>query len=81
MDRKSRSKILTWNALPEVLTAQHIADYLYLSRRRVYELFQITEAAGGIANFAIGGSKRVDREDFKRWVDARKKEKAQRINV
>lgn len=75
------SKNVLWDSLPEILTAQHIADYLTISRRRVYELFQATEAAGGIANFDIGGSKRVDREDFKNWIEARKKEKAQRVSV
>ncbi|SHH86276.1 helix-turn-helix domain-containing protein [Desulfosporosinus lacus] len=62
--------------LPEILTAQHIADYLGISRRRVYELFQIKFTAGGIPNFEIGLSKRVEKKDFFEWIDAQKQEKA-----
>jgi hypothetical protein len=61
--------------LPDILSAQHIANYLQISRRRVYELFQMTEAAGGIRNFDIGASKRVDKQDFIRWIEIRKEEK------
>jgi hypothetical protein len=65
--------------LPDVLTAQHIAMFLQISRRRVYELFQITEEAGGIRNFDIGNSKRVDKQDFMHWIEVRKKEKSKSI--
>lgn len=56
-------------SLPEILTAQDIADYLRISRRRVYELFQLQPGAGGIPNFSVGRSKRVVREDFGAWID------------
>lgn len=62
--------------LPEILTAKHIAEYLSISRRRVYELFQLKPEYGGIPNFEIGKSKRVDKVDFISWIDARKHEKA-----
>ena len=65
--------------LPEILTAKHIAEYLDISRRRVYELFQITPTAGGIPNFEIGLSKRVDRDDFLRWIEERKHVKSQKL--
>lgn len=68
----------TIETLPEILTAQHISDFLIISRRRVYELFQIKPAAGGIPNFEIGLSKRVDKQDFLRWIKARKQEKEQK---
>jgi hypothetical protein len=68
----------TLETLPEILTAQHIADYLKISRRRVYELFQIKPIAGGIPNFEIGLSKRVDKQDFIVWIEARKREKEQK---
>lgn len=58
--------------LPQILTAQHIANYLGISRRRVYELFQLSEEAGGIKCFQIGTSKRVDREDFFKWIERKK---------
>ncbi|MDR7239650.1 helix-turn-helix domain-containing protein [Neobacillus drentensis] len=61
--------------LPNILTAQHIADYLGISRRRVYELMQLSEKAGGIRCFSIGSSKRVDKEDFLRWIEMKKNQK------
>lgn len=68
------------NDLPEILTAQHIATYLGLSRRRVYELFQTNQKSGGIPNFDIGNSKRVEKKDFLAWIEARKGEKAERVS-
>jgi hypothetical protein len=62
--------------MPEILTAQHIADYLSISRGKVYELFKINESAGGIVNFDIGASKRVKKASFIRWIEARTTEKA-----
>lgn len=61
--------------LPEILTAKHIAKYLGLSLRRVYELFQTNPKAGGIQNFNIGASKRVEKRDFFDWIDTRKQVK------
>ncbi|SMQ60899.1 DNA binding domain-containing protein, excisionase family [Bacillus sp. OV166] len=58
--------------LPDILTAQHIADYLGISRRRVYELLQMREEVGGIRNFQIGLSKRVDKKDFFQWIEDQK---------
>lgn len=58
--------------LPQILTAQHIAKYLGISRRRVYELLQMSEKAGGIRCFQIGLSKRVDKDDFFKWIDKKK---------
>lgn len=62
--------------LPEMLTAQIIADYLVISRRRVYELFRLKPPAGGIPNLSIGASKRVEKKDFIQWIEAKKSEKA-----
>ena len=58
--------------LPEILTAKDIASYLGISRRRVYELLQMSEEAGGIRCFQIGISKRVDKEDFLQWIEQKK---------
>lgn len=66
--------------LPEIITAQNIATYLGISRRRVYELFQTTPKHGGIPNFDIGASKRVEKKDFVAWIEARKGEKAERVS-
>ena len=57
--------------MPDILTAQNIADYLGISRRRVYEFFQMKPEHGGIPNFDIGFSKRVRKQDFIRWIDQR----------
>ena len=62
--------------LPEILTAKLIATYLGVSRRRVYELFQLNPKHGGIPNFEIGASKRVDKQDFIKWIEDRKKIKS-----
>lgn len=55
--------------LPDILTAADVAKYLRLSRRRVYELFDLTPKLGGIPNFNIGLSRRVRREDFLAWIE------------
>lgn len=68
-------KLVTWESLPDTLTAQHIADFLQISRRRVYELFQLHKEYGGIPNFEIGISKRADKLDFEKWLIQRKVEK------
>lgn len=58
--------------LSNMLTAKHIADYLGISRRRVYELLQMNEESGGIRCFHIGLSKRVDKKDFLQWIEQKK---------
>lgn len=70
-----KEKIVRWDDLPDVLTAQHIADYEGISRRRVYELFQLKPAYGGIPNYEIGTSKRVEKTDFAEWRQVRKQAK------
>ncbi|WP_058302421.1 helix-turn-helix domain-containing protein [Gorillibacterium timonense] len=67
-------------SLPDILTAKHIADYLSISRRRVYELFQLSPDAGGIPCFEIGLSKRVERVDFFRWIEQQKKAKFHKVS-
>ena len=61
--------------LPEMITAQHIASYLGISRRRVYELFQTKPEYGGIPHFEIGITKRVDKQDFENWIARKKQER------
>jgi excisionase family DNA binding protein len=68
-------KYTTWESLPDTLSAKHIAPFLGISRRRVYELFQINIENGGIPNFRIGASIRVDKSDFKNWIMKKKEEK------
>jgi len=70
----------TLETLPEILTAQNIADYLVVSRRLVYDLFKKNPSAGGIPNFDIGftekASKRVMKDDFIQWIQDQKNKKA-----
>lgn len=72
---KQTKQYTTWESLPDTLTAQHIAQFLGISRRRVYELFQIHPNFGGIPNFEIGASKRVEKTDFKNWINMKKENK------
>lgn len=53
---------------PEIMTAAHIAEYLHISRRRVYELFKLSPSKGGIPCIEIGASKRVRKESFVDWL-------------
>lgn len=63
--------------LPEILTAKDIALYLGISRRRVYELLRMSEETGGIRCIQIGLTKRVEKEDFLRWIDQMKNKEPQ----
>ena len=71
---KNTKKHTTWESLPDTLTAQHISEFLGISRRRVYELFKMDVKDGGIQNFKIGATKRVDKADFKQWITLKKEE-------
>jgi excisionase family DNA binding protein len=73
--KEIKNQYLTWDSLPDTLTALNISQFLQISRRRVYELFQIPVDKGGIPHFKIGASKRVDKDDFKKWINEMKGEK------
>jgi len=81
MTTNERKKIMRWDDLPDVLTAQHIADYEGISRRRVYELFQTSPDYGGIPNYEIGTSKRVEKVDFAAWKESKKAAKKEKYAV
>ncbi|MBT2744475.1 helix-turn-helix domain-containing protein [Bacillus sp. ISL-77] len=66
----------TWESLPETLTAAHIAQFFGISRKTVYELFKLNKEHGGIPNFEIGASKRVEKADLKMWVAIQKQKKS-----
>ncbi|WP_409291120.1 helix-turn-helix domain-containing protein [Peribacillus sp. SCS-37] len=65
----------TWNSLPDTLTAAHIAQFLGISRKTVYELFKLEIEHGGIPNFEIGTSKRVEKSDLEMWITDQKQKK------
>ncbi|MGE1118332.1 helix-turn-helix domain-containing protein [Bacillus altitudinis] len=62
----------TKQSLPEILTAKDIASYLGISRRRVYEILQLSEDHGGMRFIQIGSSKRVEKRDFFDWIEKNK---------
>lgn len=72
---ENSKKYTTWESLPDTLTAHQIAEFLGISRRRVYELLQLHEDRGGIPNFSIGTSKRVEKSDFQQWIMKLKKKR------
>jgi hypothetical protein len=59
---------MDWHDLPDILTAQMIADHQHISRRRVYELLELSPEYGGIPCYSIGASKRVDKADYLLWI-------------
>lgn len=63
-------------SLPEILTAQDIANYLKISRGSVYALFKVKPQQGGIPNISIGLTKRVEKADFIKWIKEQKIKKA-----
>lgn len=65
--------------LPEIITASHISKYLGISNKTVYELFKTKPEFGGIPNFDIGNSKRVEKKDFIQWIQDQKKRKQTKI--
>jgi hypothetical protein len=59
--------------MPEVLTAQLIAKHLKIARQTVYEYFDKPVELGGIPNYQIGNSRRVDKADFIWFIENRKR--------
>lgn len=72
---KSTEEFTTWESLPETLQAKHIAGFLGISRKTVYELLKTNVDHGGIPNFEIGISKRVEKADLKQWIKQQKENK------
>lgn len=66
--------IKTLEEYPEIMTAAHISDYLHISRRRVYELLQVSPSNGGIPCIEIGISKRVKKDSFVAWLKSKEQE-------
>ena len=77
--KKPRVKITKMEDLPDTLTAQNIADFEQISRTTVYALFDKYPEYGGIPNYGIGFSRRVDLEDFIVWKKERKQARLNEI--
>lgn len=71
-NKNETNKIMTIEELPDILTAKIIAGMLDLSKRRIYELMDISAEAGGIPKLQIGRSKRVMKVDFIEWLESKK---------
>ncbi|KON83369.1 hypothetical protein AF331_17905 [Rossellomorea marisflavi] len=65
----------SWESLPDTLTAQQISEFLGISRKTVYELLKVHVEHGGIPNYEIGISKRVEKADFMQWIKQLKEKK------
>ncbi|MNW52405.1 Helix-turn-helix domain protein [compost metagenome] len=65
----TKTKKKHWDDLPDSLTAQDIADFFGLTRRTVYDIFDLSPSHGGIPNYSIGTSRRADKEDVRTWKD------------
>lgn len=65
----AEKKVYKWDDMPDVMSAQHIANIMGISRKTVYELFEIKPEHGGIPNYPIGVSKRADKVDVIAWKD------------
>ncbi|MDB5053256.1 MAG: DNA-binding protein [Bacilli bacterium] len=67
-----RQKITTLESLPDIMTPQHVADYLGISRRRVYEYCQLKASVGGLPSFKIGESRKIEKASLIQWIEAQK---------
>ncbi|MFD2330636.1 helix-turn-helix domain-containing protein [Cohnella sp. GCM10020058] len=60
--------------LPDVLTAPDIAAHQRVHQSTVYALFERAPAAGGIPNYKIGRSRRAEKAEYIKWLEAQKRE-------
>lgn len=58
--------------LPDILKAEHLIDFLDMSRSKVYGLMRIKKEAGGIPAVRIGRNVRVLKHDLIEWLDNQK---------
>lgn len=76
-----RQKILIADDLPDVCTPQICADFLGISRSRIYEYCQLSPAANGIPSYTIGGSRKIDKADILRWKEVQRQSGLQRFSI
>lgn len=69
MSSKAIMQNITTEELPDILTAKHISEHLHVSKRRAYELLQISPSIGGIKSFTFGRSVRARKDDYLKWLD------------
>ncbi len=61
-----RIKLVHIDDLPDILSPQHVADYVGISRQRIYDLCQ----SGELKNFTIGASRRIYKKDMLNWIES-----------
>jgi excisionase family DNA binding protein len=69
---KPRNKILALEELPDIMSPKHVADFLGISRGRVYEICQVNIDAGGLQSFTIGKSRKITKDDLIQWIELKK---------
>ncbi|MEK4882669.1 MULTISPECIES: helix-turn-helix domain-containing protein [Paenibacillus] len=76
-----RQKILLVEDLPDVCTPQICADFLGVSRNRIYELCQLSPEVNGIPSYTIGGSRKIDKSDLLLWKEAQRRFALQKFEL
>jgi excisionase family DNA binding protein len=71
-----RIKITKLEELPDILTSKQVADFLGISRGRIYEYCQMNPEVGGIESFTIGRSRKIEKANLIRWIEKRKQQDA-----
>lgn len=61
-----KTKILNREQLPDIITPQQVADYVGISRQRIYEFCQ----CGQLKSFAIGASRKIYKVDMLQWIES-----------
>ena len=69
---------LQLDEIPDVMVAQDIADYMHISRYKVYELMKTSPEYGGIPCFGSGRSVRCMKADFVQWLELQKQARKQK---
>lgn len=68
----SRKKHMNADDLPDVCTPQICADFLGISRSRIYEYCLLAPEANGIPSYTIGASRKIDKVDLLKWKENQK---------
>ncbi|WP_248548976.1 helix-turn-helix domain-containing protein [Paenibacillus odorifer] len=76
-----RQKILLVEDLPDVCSPQICADFLGVSRNRIYELCQLSPEVNGIPSYTIGGSRKIDKSDLLLWKEAQRRFALQKFEL
>jgi len=65
----ARNSPQTVEDLPDIMTPQMVADFVGISRRRVYEYCRLPKSQGGLPSFTIGSSRRIEKADLVDWIN------------